>query len=62
MKAYGGVDIEIHILLTSAIVGGEGSASPLYPQYALNKRLVGPQSRSGRLGEDKILYRTNNVS
>jgi hypothetical protein len=27
MKAYGGVDMQIHILLTSALVGGEWSAS-----------------------------------
>jgi hypothetical protein len=27
MKAYGGVDAENHILLTSALVGGEWSAS-----------------------------------
>jgi hypothetical protein len=27
MKAYGGVDVEIHIFLTSALVGGEWSAS-----------------------------------
>jgi hypothetical protein len=27
MKAYGGVDVEIHIFLTSALVGGELSTS-----------------------------------
>jgi hypothetical protein len=27
MKAYGGVDVEIHIFLTSALAGGECSAS-----------------------------------
>jgi hypothetical protein len=27
MKAYGGVDVQIHIFLTSALVGGECSAS-----------------------------------
>jgi hypothetical protein len=27
MKAYGGVDVEIHIFLTSALVGGEWSDS-----------------------------------
>jgi hypothetical protein len=27
MKAYGGVDVYIHIFLTSALVGGESSAS-----------------------------------
>jgi hypothetical protein len=27
MKAYGGMDIQVHIFLTSALVGGEWSAS-----------------------------------
>jgi hypothetical protein len=27
MKAYGGVDVEIHVFMTSALVGGEWSAS-----------------------------------
>jgi hypothetical protein len=27
MKAYGGVDVKIHIFLTSALVGGEWSTS-----------------------------------
>jgi hypothetical protein len=27
MKAYGGVDIQIHVFLTSSLVGGELSAS-----------------------------------
>jgi hypothetical protein len=27
MKAYGGVDVQIHIFLTSALVGGEWSPS-----------------------------------
>jgi hypothetical protein len=35
MKTYGGVDVYIHIFLTSSLVGGEWSASrpthPLYP-------------------------------
>jgi hypothetical protein len=29
MKAYGGVDVQIHIFLTSAVAGGEWPASPL---------------------------------
>jgi hypothetical protein len=60
MKAYGGVD---DIFLISALVGGERSdsrpgqvypwgKSPLYPS---DRRLGGPQSRSGRRGEEKIL-------
>jgi hypothetical protein len=28
---------------------------PLYPRYPLDRRLGGPQSRSGRRGEEKIL-------
>jgi hypothetical protein len=27
MKTYGGVDVETHVFLTSALVGGEWSAS-----------------------------------
>jgi hypothetical protein len=27
MKAYGGVDVQIHIFLTSALIGGEWAAS-----------------------------------
>jgi hypothetical protein len=30
MKAYGGVDVQIHIVLTSALVGSEWSASRPY--------------------------------
>jgi hypothetical protein len=35
---------------------------PLYSRYPLDKRLGGPQSRSGRFGEEKILapYRDSN--
>jgi hypothetical protein len=61
MKAYGGVDIYIHIFLISALVGVVSfTPLPLYPRgkspwYALDRRLGRPQSQSGRLGEDKIL-------
>jgi hypothetical protein len=49
--------------LESALDGGEWSASRPYrftpfetaPQYPLYRRLFGPQSRSGRYGEDKNL-------
>jgi hypothetical protein len=62
MKTYGGVDIYIHVFLTSAVVGGEWSASRLglftakgnSPRYPLYRRLGGPQSRCGRRGEEKI--------
>jgi hypothetical protein len=47
MKAYGGVDIYIHVFLTSALVGGEWSASRpgrFTPWNPLYRRLggVGP--------------------
>jgi hypothetical protein len=29
---------------------------PLYPQYTLDRRLGGPQIRSGRCGEQKTLF------
>jgi hypothetical protein len=55
MKVYSGVDVWIHIFLTSALVGGEWSASLSAalpqgnsPRYPLDWRLGGPQSRSGR--------------
>jgi hypothetical protein len=66
MKAYGGVDVQIHIFLTSALIGGKWSASRIgrftprgnSPRYPLDRRLGGPQSRSGRRGEEKILDAT----
>jgi hypothetical protein len=65
MKAYGGVDVQIHIFLTSALVEGEWSASrpgrftpEKSPRYPLYRRLGGPQSRSGQHGEVKILDST----
>jgi hypothetical protein len=33
MKTYGGVDVWVHVFLTSALVGGELSASRLGPRY-----------------------------
>jgi hypothetical protein len=61
MKVYGGVVVYNHIFLTSALVGGEWSASrPAAlppggnrPRYPLDRELGGPQSRSGH-GEVKI--------
>jgi hypothetical protein len=64
MKAYGGMDLQIHIFLTSALAGGEWSVSftprSLYPRgksprYPLDRRLDGPQYWSGRRREEKIL-------
>jgi hypothetical protein len=53
MKAYGGVDVSIHIFFTSALVGGEWSASR-------PDRFTGGENASGthwirRRGEEKIL-------
>jgi hypothetical protein len=55
MKTYGGVDVQIYIFLTLAIIGGEWSAyAPAtlpprnIPQCSLDRSLCGPQSRSGR--------------
>jgi hypothetical protein len=63
MKTYGGVDVYIHVFLTSALIRGEWSASRCgrsyylgkNPQYTLNRRLGGPQSRFGQCEEEKIL-------
>jgi hypothetical protein len=49
MKAYLWGGGTLHIFLTSALEGGANfTPRPLYSQYALNRRLVGPHSRSGR--------------
>jgi hypothetical protein len=40
MKAYGGVDEQIHIFLSSALVGGEWSASRL-SRFTLGERTPG---------------------
>jgi hypothetical protein len=37
MKAYGGVDVYIHIFLTLALVGGECSASRFCPAFPPEK-------------------------
>jgi hypothetical protein len=59
MKTYRGVDVyEIHIFLTSALVGGEWSAVALppgkSPRYPFYRRLGGPQSWFWRYGEVNI--------
>jgi hypothetical protein len=60
-KVYGGVEIQIHTFLTSTLHEGKGSSSSpgrFIPGkrmlwYPLDRRLGGPQSRSGRGGEEK---------
>jgi hypothetical protein len=57
MKAYWGEEVYFYAFLTSALHGGEWSASR-YPQgkscrYTLDRRLGGPQSRSGHGVEEK---------
>jgi hypothetical protein len=47
MKAYGGLDVLIHIFLTSALVGGEWSASRpcrFTPGTHLTGGWVGPRA------------------
>jgi hypothetical protein len=62
MKAYGSGCIDPHFLDlgTSWRRVVNFTPRPLYPQeknlrYPLDRRLGGPQSRSGRFGEEKIL-------
>jgi hypothetical protein len=62
MKTYGGVVVQTHVFLTSALVGGEWSTScPNHftteerARYPLDRRLGGPQSLSRRCGEVNIL-------
>jgi hypothetical protein len=65
MKMCGGQDVEIHVYLTLALVGGEWSASRPgrftpgeITRYPLNRGLGEPQNRSGRRGEEKNLAST----
>jgi hypothetical protein len=60
MKAYCGMDIQLHTFLTSALDGGEWSVSRPdrftkgnNRRYPLDRRLGGPQSQAGRGGEEK---------
>jgi hypothetical protein len=62
MKTYAGVDVQIHIFLTSAL-DRVVSFTPrsLYPpgkslRYPLDRRLGEPQSRCGRRGENSLPY------
>jgi hypothetical protein len=40
MKAYGGVDVYIHVYLISVLAGGEWSASRPMPLYPRGKLLI----------------------
>jgi hypothetical protein len=58
MRRIGGVNVYLYALLTSALDGGEWSSSrPGHftprERAPLHMRLDGPQSRSGRGGEEK---------
>jgi hypothetical protein len=63
MKVYGGVDVQIHVFLTSALVGCEWSASRpgrlTLRQIASGTHWTGgwvwPQSQSGRCGAETNL-------
>jgi hypothetical protein len=60
MKAYGEVDIQIHIFLTSALDGAEWLASRpglFTSRHPFDRRLDGPQNRRGQRGENSWLYR-----
>jgi hypothetical protein len=58
------MEVKFHTFLTVSVDGGELSASSSgrlisqenIPQDALDRSLVGLQSRSGRGGEEKISY------
>jgi hypothetical protein len=61
MKAYGGVDVQIHIFLTSALVEGEWLASRagrFTPGTHWIGGWAGYQSWSGKYGGEKILDTT----
>jgi hypothetical protein len=62
MKMYGGVDLWIHVFFTLQLVEGEWSASRSghfnrgkQTRYPFDRKLGGPQRRSERHGEGKIL-------
>jgi hypothetical protein len=69
-KTHGGLGVKIHVLLTSELVRGIQSA--LCPdcfipgetalRYPLDRRLGGPQKRSGRRGEEKNLAPTETLN
>jgi hypothetical protein len=56
VKAYGGVEIYLQSFLTSALGTGErlNSCPCRLTQETEPRRLGGPQSRSGRFGEESL--------
>jgi hypothetical protein len=57
MEAYGGVDVQIHIFLTTVLIGGEWSASRLC-RFTPRERVPGTHwigGWAGQRGEEKIL-------
>jgi hypothetical protein len=70
MLVYGGLYVRFRSFLTWALDEGRGvsfTPRPLYPQriihrYLLNRRIVGPQERSGHFREEEsiLLCRESN--
>jgi hypothetical protein len=60
MNAYREVEVQLHSLLNLAADGGERSRSSPgeQPQYPMNRRLGGLQSKSGRFGLKNLLNAT----
>jgi hypothetical protein len=61
MKTYGGVEVQLHAVLTSALDVVTFTDRPLYlrgksPRYPLDRRLGEPQSRSECRGTEKNLF------
>jgi hypothetical protein len=60
MRAYGGVDVQLHTFWTSVIGGVFSSTSQLVylrgkkPRYPVNRRLRVNQSRFGCFGEERV--------
>jgi hypothetical protein len=57
MKIYWGIGGIASAFLTSALDGGERSAS--CPRYLLYRRLGGPQSWAGHYGEKSLAFARN---
>jgi hypothetical protein len=49
MMAYGGVDVQIHVFLTSALVGGEWSGTRS-GHFTPGERAIGTHWRGGSVG------------